>query len=55
MDWAWFLAALGFLAVMLSLFLLHAELRRIGGLLDSHLELHDRRERLYEDEQRLSR
>jgi hypothetical protein len=50
MDVAGFLVALGFLATLIAVMLLHVELRRIGGLLDSHLELHDRRERLYEDE-----
>jgi hypothetical protein len=50
MDIGGFLVAVGFLATLLGLMLLHVELRRIGGLLHAHLELHNRRERLYEDE-----
>lgn len=50
MEVAWFLIATGFLLVLMALMLLHAKILHIGRLFDAHLELHDRRERLYEDE-----
>lgn len=50
MDWTPFLIVCAFGATALAMMLLHAQLRHIERMLDAHLELHDRRERLYEDE-----